>query len=110
MDLINELSRLTTLLNEAIRQLGKRGAEYAAAERNYRVELRKEILIERDAKTPVTIISDVCRGKEEIATLKFKRDCAEVMYDSAKEAINAYKLQMRLLDEQISREWGAIKE
>ena len=106
MDLINELGRLTTLLNEAIRQLGKRGSEYAAAERDYRIALRQEILIERDAKTPVTIISDVCRGKKEIAHLKFKRDVAEVMYDSAKEAINGYKLQMRLLEDQIDREWG----
>ena len=106
MDLINELARLTTLLNEAIRQLGLRGKEYAATERDYRIALRQEILIERDAKTPVTIISDVCRGKREIAELKFKRDVAEVMYDAAKEAINGYKLQMRILEDQIEREWG----
>ena len=57
--------------------------------------------MERVNGTPVTIISDVCRGKKEIAKLRFERDCAEVVYKSAQEAINSYKLQIRILDAQI---------
>lgn len=37
----------------------------------------------------------------------FKRDTAEVMYDTAKEHVNALKLQIRVLDAQIAREWGS---
>ena len=105
-DLILEMQAKTRLLDSALSQLGKRGSEYAKAEHDYRVALAKKILLERDKGTPVTIISDVCRGDREIASLKLKRDSAEVIYDAAKEACNVYKLQIRMLDEQISREWG----
>jgi len=63
------------------------------------------MLQERDSGTPVTIISDICRGSQEIAELKFKRDCAEVVYKSALEAVNGYKLQIKVLENQIDREW-----
>ena len=105
-DLILELQEKTHLLDAAIRQLGKRGRTYAQAEMEYKIALNEAILMERVNGTPVTIISDVCRGKKEIAKLRFERDCAEVVYKSAQEAINSYKLQIRILDAQIQREWG----
>lgn len=106
MDLINELGAKSALLDKAITQLGIRGKIYAQAERDYRVALSKEILLARDKGMPVTIVSDVCRGKAEIAKLRFEKDVAEVSYSAAKEAINGYKLQIRILDAQIQREWG----
>lgn len=104
-DLINAVGEKTALLDAAIRQLGKRGQAYAEAESNYRMALSKAILEERANGTPVTIISDVCKGKSDIAKLRFQRDCAEVVYKSAMEAINSYKLQIRIMDAQIEREW-----
>jgi hypothetical protein len=105
-DLFLELRTKQQLLETALGELGKRGRENANAEQAYRTALAKKILSERDNKTPVTIISDICRGDHEIARLKFQRDVAEVMYESAKEAINIYKLAIRTLDEQINREWN----
>ena len=55
----------------------------------------------------MTIISDICRGNAEIADLRFKRDVAEVDYKAAQEAINSYKLQIKILEAQRAREWGA---
>ena len=95
-DLINAVGEKTALLDAAIRQLGKRGQAYAEAESNYRMALSKAILEERANGTPVTIISDICKGKSDIAKLRFQRDCAEVVYKSAMEAINSYKLQIRI--------------
>lgn len=69
--------------------------------------MARKILEERDKGTPVTIISDICRGNPEIAKMRFERDCAEVVYKSALEAINAMKLQIRVLDAQVGREWNA---
>ena len=106
-DLINEIGHKSRLLDAAIRELGVRGRAYAQAERDYRVAMSRKILEERDKGTPVTIISDVCRGTPEIAKLRFERDCAEVVYKSAMEAINGYKLQIRILDAQVGREWSA---
>lgn len=105
-DLIGEIKMKITLLDAAITQLGKRGAACAEAEREYKIALAKKILEEREKGTPATIISDVCRGSPEIAKLRFERDCAEVVYKSALEAINSYKLQIRILDNQIQREWN----
>lgn len=105
-DLINEIYAKTKALDTALSQFRKRGEEYAASERDYKIALSKKILMERDKSTPVTIISDICRGSAEIADLRFKRDVAEVLYKSASEAINSYKLQLRLLDAQMDREKG----
>lgn len=104
-DLMLAMQTNINMLNAAQKEFGGRGRTWAAAEREYRIALAKKILIERDKGMPVSIISDVCRGDREIAELKFKRDCAEVVYKSAMEAINGYKLQIKVLENQIDREW-----
>lgn len=105
-DLYLELCEKVKLLDTAVRELGSRGRSYADAEREYRVALAQRILVERDKGVPVTIISDLCRGNQEIAVLRFKKDCAEVGYKAAFEAINSYKLQIRIIENQIEREWA----
>lgn len=105
-DLIQEMGAKTALLDKAITQLGVRGRTYAQAEQDYRIALSKKILAQRAEGMPVTILSDVCRGDPEIAKLKLERDIAETVYKSAMEAIQAYKLQIRILDAQIEREWS----
>ena len=100
-----DLQGKVQMLDAALRQLGKRGTDYAQAEQDYRIALSKKIAIERENKTPVTIISDVCRGDPQVAKLKFQRDVAEVVYKSAMEACNVYKLQIRVLENQIDREY-----
>lgn len=108
-DLVTEIMDKSRMLDVAISELKRRGQKYAEAERDYRVALAKQMLTERDNGMPVTIISDICKGKSEIANLRFNRDCAEVLYKSAMEAINSMKLQIRLMDSQLDREWGAAK-
>lgn len=104
-DLIQEIGAKSALLDAAIKQLGIRGRAYAQAEHDYRVAMRKRILEERAGGTPVTIISDLCRGDPEVAKLRLERDIALTVYESAKEAIQTFKLQIRILDAQIEREW-----
>ena len=104
-DLIQEIGAKSALLDAAIKQLGIRGRAYAQAEHDYRVSMRKKILDERSKGTPVTIISDLCRGDPEVAKLRLERDIALTIYESAKEAIAGYKLQIRIIDSQIEREW-----
>lgn len=106
VDLINEISAKTALLDKAVTQFGIRGGTFAQAEHDYRVALSKRILEHRAEGMPVTIISDVCRGEPEIAKLRLERDIAETVYKSALEAIQSYKLQIRILDAQVEREWS----
>lgn len=104
-DLFIDMQEKIKLLDLALNQLGKRGGSYAQCEQAYRIALAKQILIERDHGVPVTIISDICRGNQAIAKLKFDRDVSEVNYKAAMEAINIYKIQIKMLGEQIDREW-----
>lgn len=105
-DLMMEMQSRMKTLDAALKQIGKRGGEYAQKEHDYRVALAQKMLVERDKGTPVTILSDICRGTPEIAHKKLDRDIAESMYKAALEACNVYKLQIRVLENQIEREWG----
>ncbi len=105
-DLYIRKIELIDLINKAITEYKKRGIERAKTEREYRIALSAEVLEQKAEGTKVTIISDICRGKKEIADLKFKRDVADTLYKSAEEAINAYKLELRTIEGQIQREWG----
>lgn len=101
---INELKDLTKRLTEAVRLMGKYGRDYAEAERAYKVALSRAALELRAQDMPVTLIDKVVHGK--VANERFKRDTAEVMYKTAQENINAVKLQIRVLEGQIQREWA----
>jgi hypothetical protein len=105
-DLFMELQDKQRLLEKALGELGRRGRSKAEAEQDYRVALAQEMLKKRDAGFPATLIGDLCRGEKHIAKLKFERDVAETMYTAALEAINAYKLSIRVLSDQIDREWS----
>lgn len=105
-DLMQLKNNRSMLLKKALKVYRERGKRYAIAEKEYRAALSSTILILRSDNMPVTIISDVARGTEKVATLKQARDIAETLYESAKEAIYAYKLDMRLIEAQIQREWG----
>ena len=103
-DLYIEMQNKRKELNRAIKEAKERGESMAMAEKEYRIALAKEMLIQRDNKVPVTIISDICRGKENIAKLKFNRDTAEVLYKSANERIQATKLEIRIIENQMEAE------
>ena len=107
IDLNQEISNRVSLLDAANKAFSKRGQDYAKAEYDYRVALAEKILQERANGMPVTIIGDICRGDKKVAKLKMERDIAEVVYKSAGEAINNFKLQIRVIDAQISREYNA---
>jgi hypothetical protein len=71
--------------------------------------LATKLLELRDLGHPVTIIGDIARGNRDIAELRLKRDIAETEYNVALEFINVTKLQIRILENQIGREWGNSK-
>lgn len=106
-DLINELNDMCNKLTVAGGQMKKYGKELAEAERDYKICLRQHALKLRSTQDmPVTLINQVVYGIPEVAEKRFKRDVAEAMYKTSQEAINTLKLKIRVLDAQISREWG----
>lgn len=105
VDPISEVWRRSEMLEVALKECKTRGRAAAEAEQSYRVKLAEKILMLRAGGYPATLIGDLARGDREVASLKFERDCAEVVYDNAKEAVNVYKRQIDVLREQIDREW-----
>ena len=103
-DLMIEMRELRSTLSIAINELKKRGRDKAKAEQEYRVALAKEILTQRDAGFPVTIIGDICRGKKEIAKLKFERDFAETLYETCLQKIYQCKIEMGIIEGQMKAE------
>lgn len=104
-DLIQQVEDFTDALMDELAVCKTSGCQLADNERDYRVALRVAILEERDRGTPVTIIGDVCRGRPDIADKKRLRDCSEAIYKASQEAINVYKLRLRMIDQQMNREW-----
>lgn len=109
MELYQELKQKTKQLDASIKMLRQSGTEYAKAERDYKVLLRQECLKLRDAGEAVGMIDKTCYGIPAVAAARMQRDIAEAVYKANIEAIHSLKLQMRLLDAQISREWGVSK-
>lgn len=106
MDLYDELQRKTNQLDYSVKQLRENGTSYAQAEKDYKVLLRSECLKLRDEGMAVGMIDKTCYGIPSVAEARFRRDVAEAVYKANQEAINSLKLQMRLIEAQISREWG----
>ena len=109
MDLFNELGRLTNDLNVSIRKLRETGTDFAQAERDYKVLLRQECLRLRDEGMAIGMIDKTCYGIPSVAEARFKRDVKQAIYNANQEAINSIKLQMRIIEGQLNREWNSVK-
>lgn len=105
-NLYSELQEKTRQLDISVKQLRTSGTEYAESERFYKVLLREECLKLRDSGMAIGMIDKVCYGIPSVAEARFKRDVALTVYQANQEAINSIKLQMRLIEGQLSREWS----
>ena len=99
MNLYNELQTKTKELEISIKTLRQSGTNYAQAERDYKVLLRQECLKLRDEGMAIGMIDKTCYGIPSV-------DVAEAIYKANLEAINSIKLQMKLIENQLSREWN----
>lgn len=109
MDLVNDLLAKQNELNISVKSLRKTSEEYANAYTKYRIALSQELLKLKDEGMSATLAYDVARGKDNIARLKYDEICKEGIYKANQEAINSIKLQIKVLEGQISREWANIK-
>ena len=110
MDLSIELNGKLRDLDIAIKSLRKTGEEYAKAYTDYRIALAKELLILKNEGYAISLAGDIARGKPEIAHLKFQEISKEAIYKANLESINATKLAIKIIQEQINREMVNINE
>jgi len=108
-DLTNEMNYRIKQLDTSVKMIQQAGIKKANTEALYRQALASLMTEKRAEGMPVTIISDICRGDARVAKLKLERDIAESTYEAIIESINAQKLTIRVLENQISREWTSGK-
>lgn len=106
MNLYHELQAKTHQLEVSIKLLRTNGMAYAQAEKEYKILLRQECLKLRDDGMAIGMITMTAYGIPAVAEARFKRDVAEAVYKANQEAINSTKLQLRLIESQLQREWG----
>ena len=105
----NDIEEAINELNKTLSEYKNIQKDYALKEYRYRTALSKRLLELRADGQAVTHLADIARGMEDIAKLRFERDIAKGLVKSAEEGINFYKLKIRELEAQHSREWGATK-
>lgn len=105
MEEIQKMQELNTYLTTALAEYKKRGTDYAKAYKNYRMLLSQELLKLKAEGMPVTIAYDIARGTEKVANAKEQEIITECLYKSCQEAINTYKLQIKILQENMNKDY-----
>ena len=106
MDLYLELKTKIRELEVSLKELRVNGTNYAQAERDYKILLRQECLKLRNEGMAIGMIDKTCYGIPSVAEARYKRDIAETIYKANQEAINSIKLQLKIIENQIGREYG----
>lgn len=106
MDLYLEIQNKINELNVSLKKLRETGTAYAEAERDYKLLLRKEILKLRDEGQAIGVITLICYGIPSVAEARFKRDVAEAIFKANQEAIQTIKLQIKIIQAQLDKEWS----
>lgn len=105
-ELFTERDNLSRELSASIDVMANAGRKYATAESMYKIELAQTALKLKDDGMTATMIGIVIKGTGNVPKLRMERDIAEVMYKTANEKIQSLKLQLRIVEAQIEREWS----
>lgn len=105
-DLYLILGNLTDELRTQVSRLEENGKSYANAYTNYRIAVAKKLLELRASGYPVTICSDLARGDMIVAKAKLEELTTETIYKANLERINAIKLEIKVIQNQIDKEFG----
>lgn len=109
-DLYNELQHKIKQLETSVKMLRQNGTDLSQKEHDYKIKVFEKVFQMKEEGTPATLINLVIYGDKEVAKLRLDRDIAEVLYNANQESINSIKLQLRLIEAQLSREYGAKNE
>lgn len=106
MEIYDEMQEKINQLNTSIEKLKSTGSQYSKSYSEYRIALAKEIVRLKDDGMAITLCYDIARGKPEIARMKYAEIRDEAIYKACQENINALKLQIRILESQMDREYN----
>jgi len=95
-------------MKPALEKMRKAGHDLAQAEYEYKKALRKEVLMERAKETAVGVIDKIVYGEDTVAELRLKRGIAQSDYEMFKVLVWLLQADLKLLDNQIGREWSNV--
>ena len=93
----NEIQETMEKAEKSLSEYKRLNEEYARREYEYRTALSKRLLQRKTEGYAVTNLSDIVRGEEDIAKLKFERDVAEGLKNSAEKGTDFYKLYAKIV-------------
>jgi len=109
-DLWNELDFKRKELSQAVKDLRDLGSKAAGFEREYKKAYRSEVFtlheVDKIAWTACNAMAHGDTKRFDVAERRYNRDLAQTLYEAKKEEILAIKLEMRMLSNQIEREWS----
>lgn len=94
------------LIRDSMARAAEFGEAYAAAKASYYGAKDRECFALLDAGHANTFIQTVIKGRPSASAALRAYDMAEVEYKNANEAIQAYKLVLRVLEAELEREWN----
>lgn len=105
-DLMTELDSMKTELHQSMKMLRQNGETLAKKENEYQLIKAKTWRVLKADGWTSTDLASIIKGQPEVAQALFERDNAKVMYEANQEHINVVKLEMRVIENQIAREWS----
>lgn len=82
------------------------GIKYAEAENAYQREKHIRALELQAEGQTATMINLLLKGDPAVSSALLERDSKKVLYESSRSKVNAIKLQIRVLEGQLQREWS----
>ena len=107
-DLMSELDRMKDELHRSMKMLRQNGETLADKEYDYQVLKAQTVLKMKGAGSTITEIGLTIKGQPLVSEAMRERDKAKVMYEANQEHINVVKLEMRVIENQIAREWDNV--
>lgn len=105
-DLYLEERELRSRLDRFIDEYRELGTEHAKRDREYYTAKAAKTLELKDQGMPATVISQIIKGVAPVAEAREKMLVSETMTRAALEAIMSTKLQIKLVESQLQREYS----
>ena len=105
-DLFSEMESLRHRLDPYVEEFRRSGTAFAEADRAYHVAKTTEALRLKAEGMSATLIAQVIKGMPDVAEARFEMIRAQELHRADLEGIQSTKLQMKTVNDQISREWS----
>lgn len=94
-------------LSHEIKELERLSKEYVEAENEYQAAKHIRSLELQEEGMSATLINMIIKGDPTVSPLLQKRNHAEKLREVSNEKINVIKLQIRVYEKQLEREWSS---